>query len=295
MNKHGTIKRTLHGFCVEVKASEHVLQLEGVTCLNPEGSVEQRIYRKEFRKKRIYLPHEYVRAIEENMGRKDTFVFSMNGYSRITDKQCRRYGVLPLAYEEACKAVLRNAIQHLREKFSGANLYLIDGASDMGVDSSIHSVAHEFNLPTLGFSCPSYMLYVADDDRPVYVAENSDLYGDYYVKSLDLLITTGGREQALKHDVLAACMYGKRIHFVDVLNMLSDTGGVPATVVDESGKITVDNAAAAFGRNISFFSREGAVASKPSNGDLWDAVFQDINSVSTDVCRRKMSPQRKFV
>ena len=127
-----------------------------------------------------------------------------------------------------------------------------------------------------------------------YVASSSDDYADRYIQTLDLLIATGGREQALKHDIAAVCIHGKRIHFVDILNSLSSSGGVPATVVDREGRVRVDNAAAAMGRNISFFNRDNAVQFAPNDGDHWDAIFANVASVATDVCRRKMSPERMF-
>lgn len=64
--------------------------------------------------------------------------------------------------------------------------------------------------------------------------------------------------------------------------------------MDSAGKTRLDNAAAAMGKNISFFSRDDAIARTPSGGDKWDAIFDNIASVATDVCRRKMSPLRKF-
>ncbi|MBI4449519.1 hypothetical protein HY634_00505, partial [Candidatus Uhrbacteria bacterium] len=98
----------------------------------------------------------------------------------------------------------------------------------------------------------------------------------------------------LQHDVLSACIYGKRIHFVDVLSMLSATGTVPATIVDAHGRIRVENAAAAMGRYVSFFSVRKAPAQTPAGGDIWDALFDDVASVATEVCRGKLSPDRKF-
>ena len=269
--------------------------LPGVECLNPGSPLPERKYRKEFRSKRIFLPHEYDIALAELLSAHNSnFVLSMNGYSRITRDQCRRYGVEPGAYEHACKAILRNAVRHLNEKLDTAKVLLIDGASDMGVDAAIAEVALKLNVPSLGFSCPRYMLHVPDDERAVFVAKDSEDYADYYVRSLDLLLTTGGREQVLKHDVLAACLYNKRIHVVDVLNMLSSTGGVSATITDESGKVTVENAAAAFGRNITFFTTTEAVVAKPAGGDIWDAVFNNVASIATETCRRKMPPELKF-
>ena len=294
VNKNGSIKRLPDGSVVVTVTKKPWGDLPGVSCLNPDVLEKDRIYQKTFKQKKIYLPHEFDKAIEEVMAQTDSVALSMNGYSQITDEQCKRYGVQPGAYEEACSAILREAIVRLKKTFSGANLKLVYGASDTGVDRAIEVVAREFNLTMLGFSCPEFMMYVKDDDVPVYVAKTIDEYADAYIRSLDLLIATGGRDHALKHDIAASCIYNKRIHFIDVLNSLSSTGGVPATISDGKGGYKVDNAAAAFGRNISFFSREDAVANMPNSGDKWDAIFANVNSVAIEVCRAKMSPARKF-
>ncbi|MFA6588601.1 MAG: hypothetical protein WCT08_06080 [Patescibacteria group bacterium] len=290
----GKVYRTQEGTVIEVIGETYANGLPGVICLNPEAPEGERIYRKVFTTKRIYLPEEYGLAVKEHVEHPDNFIISMNGYSRISPAQCQQYGVFPGEYEQACAAIIREAISHLRLKFKGAQLRLIYGASDLGVDMAIESVARDFNLYPLGFSCPRYMMYVKDDDMPVYVAVNSDAYADLYIKTLDLLIATGGREQALKHDILAACLYGKRIHFVDVLGCLSRNGGVPATVSNADGTVRVENAPAAFGRYVSFFSRDDGVLQTPPGGDKWDALFLNIQSVATAVCRNKMSPARMF-
>ena len=266
----------------------------GAVCINPDNAAEKRMYRKVFKTKRVYFPDEYDLAVADQFAQKDNMVLSMNGYSSIKPADCDRYGVEAGAYEEACKAILRQAIRTVREKFEGAHLQLVYGASDMGVDAAIEAVADKFNLELLGFTCLQWLPYTKDNDRPVFVSNTSDEYADYYIRSLDLLITTGGRKQSLSHDVLAACVYGKHIHFVDVMSSLSVHGIVPATITLEDGSTTVDNAAGAFGRNISFFSVEDAISRAPATGDKWDAIFRNIGSVATKVCRQKMSPTRKF-
>jgi len=266
----------------------------GVEVVGTDASPEDRIVRKIFTRKRVYLPDELDRAIAAHLAHDDTVVVSMNGYSRITAEQCRRYGIAEGAYEAACKAVLRRIIRHLRERFPAAQIRITSGASAMGVDLAIEAVAREYNITPLGFSCPHFMLWVHDDDLPVYVAESKDAYADRYIRSLDLLVATGGREHALQHDISAACIYGKRIHFVDLLSMLSPVGTVPATIDDGKGGRRVENAAAAMGRNLSFFAVRKAPALAPPGGDEWDALFDDVASVATEVCRGKLSPDRKF-
>lgn len=270
------------------------LEQEGVTCINPDVPEKERIYQKIFHNKPIFLPDQYKQAVQETIFYPDNFIISMNGYSQLTEKHCREYGIQQGAYEEACAGILRAVIEHLRLKFHSAQLRLIYGASDFGVDKAIESVAVEFNIPLLGFSCPRFMLYVKDDKIPVFVASNVGEYSDLYISTLDLLIATGGRKHALQHDTYAACIYGKRIHFVDVLSYLSKTGGVPATKIEPDGSVTIDNAAAAFGRNISFYDQDELKARIPSGSDEWDRILNNVQSVATKVCRDKMSPERKF-
>lgn len=294
MDDEGKIYRTEDSVVVSALNEPGSLSMDGVTCINPNAPAEEREYQKKFFKKQIYLPDEYDKAIKNHVEHPDKFVVSMNGYTTITDEQAKRYGVQVGAYEKACTAVLDEIVEHIKTKFKGAELKLVHGATYLGVDGAIQEVATKHNIVPLGFSCPKFMLYVDDDEVPVYVGRDKKEYADKFIESLDFLVATGGREQALQHDVLAACIYNKRIHFVDVLNSLSATGGVPATITDENGRTKVDNAAAAMGRNLSFFSYQDAVRARPIDGDVWDAIFSNVKSIATEVCRHKMSPARKF-
>ena len=138
------------------------------------------------------------------------------------------------------------------------------------------------------------MFYVEDDERPVYIAASKDDYGDRFIRSLDILFCTGGREHALAQDVAASCLYGKRIHFVDILSQLSSHGTVPATTVDKSGRRRINNAAAAFGKNISFFSTADRSYQAQMSGDPWPDLFRNSLDIATGECRRRMSPARMF-
>lgn len=293
LNPNGRVYRVEDRTIVEVPwaLGEHAV---GEPSVEVVGQGDERIVRKTFTRKRVYLPDELAQAVAAHLAHDDNLVVSMNGYSQIKPEQCQRYGIREGAYEAACKAVLRRVITHLREKFPAAQIRITSGASAMGVDLAIEAVAREFNITPLGFSCPHFMLWVHDDDLPVYVAESKDAYADRYIRSLDLLIATGGREHALQHDIFAACIYGKRIHFVDLLSMLSPVGTIPATIDDGKGGRRVENAAAAMGRNLSFFAVRKTPAHAPPGGDEWDALFDDVASVATEVCRCKLSPDRKF-
>jgi len=293
VSRDGRIRKEGNEYIIEVVDSAGSLDF-GAECINKQAPPEERIYQKVFKNKRIFLPNEYNKAME--LLKNDAgFIFSLNGYSSLKLEWLNKYGITPGAYEDTCTEISYTIIDRLRQTMPKSRLFMIDGASDMGIDKVIADVAFEQNITRLSFSCPEYMLYVVDDHNPVFVANTKAEYANYYIKSLDLLISTGGRKQALEHDVSAACIYQKRIHFADVMNILSN-GRVPATIVGEDGEIVIENAAAAFGSNISYFSYNDAVTvSNTSNsGDRFEALFENIAKVATDVCRRRMPPGKMF-
>lgn len=289
----GVIKRENGKVIVEATGEPYCVDF-GAICLNPDAPEKERIYQKTFVKKPVFLFDEYPQVTSTLRSNAASFVLSMNGYSTLKADWLEKYGIKKGAYEQSCIAILKNIIDRLRNEFPGARLHLIYGASDMGVDWAIEQVAYDsrYNLDLLGFSCPRYMLYVKDDHIPVFVAPNKDIYADYYIKSLDFLISTGGRDQALKHDVMAACIYQRRIHFVDALNLLTDNN-VPA-VVTEHGVTRIENASAAFGRNISFSSARNTIVNTPKNGDKWKTLFDDIAANAIEVCRDIMPADKMF-
>ena len=266
----------------------------GVICVNPEAPVERQIFRKDFERKPVYLPHQYEEAMNTHVRIQNGVVVSMNGYSSLKPEWLAKYGIKEGAYEAACAATFEAMINHIQRKFQAAQVRVIHGASHMGVDGVVDRVTKSaIGLMPLGFSCPDFMMWVPDDETPVYVAENKKEYADAYIRSLDLLVTTGGRIHALEHDTLAACLYDKRVHFVDIPNMLS-TSSVPPRIILPDGKVMIENAAAAFGRNISFSERFEGRSQVPANGDRWDALFEAIGGVATEVARRTLPPQHMF-
>ena len=241
LSNEGTIHREGNKAIVRAMGS-HLAELEGVTCENLEAPENERIYRKEFTNKEIYLPEEYEKARRAVLSGEGLIILGMTGYSKIGEDNCREWGVSEDAYTAACSDLLGAAINSLQRKFKGIRIALVDGASDMGVDKGVIEVADTMGLNHLGFSCPSYMFYVKDDKSPVYVARTKDEYADCFVRSLDMLFSVGGRLQALKHDMAAALEHGKKLLLLNVLEVISPHGGPPAR--DSSGRIV--DATAAF-------------------------------------------------
>lgn len=281
-------------FIVETIGQPWLSNLPGIECLNPQDPPEKQRFRKVFQHKKIYLPSEYDQAVANHLACEGNFILGANGYSELNAEMCRRYGIQVGEYEQACAAILRTAIENIHAKFPPAQLRLVSGASFVGVDGAIEEVAAEFNIPCLGFSCPEFMMYVHDDDRPVYVAINKYQYADAFIRSLDLLCNTGGREHAYVQDIMAIVRHKKRIHFIDVLNLITRAGSVPATISKVDGSVVVDNAPALFSERISFFGQRECVTDRPADGDNWDALMNNVRSISTEVCREKLPPPWKF-
>ncbi len=233
------IERTGAGVAVYAEEEGTDLSLSplpGVECLTPDQPVGRRTYRKRFFRKKIYLPDERPVAVNAHLARTpSTFVLGMNGYSRLTPEQCRAWGVQPRAYEILCQEILVQAVRRLRRSFDGIEIVLVHGASDMGVDAAVMAAARETNCRQLGFNCLPYLFYVADDEQPVYVAETAAAYSDAFVASLDVLIAANGRLQAYETDISAVFKHRKRLIPVNVLRLISSSGGPPAE--DGSGKI----------------------------------------------------------
>src|SRR5690349_15498042 len=86
-----------------------VTTLPGVTCENPDAPLSQRVYRKEFSRKPIYLSDEIDEARANHLRGNGTMVLGMSGYSSVSSEQCHEWGIKPESYECACMEVLATA------------------------------------------------------------------------------------------------------------------------------------------------------------------------------------------
>lgn len=269
---------------VEMTGRTELLKIPGVDCLNPEDGESARVYRRNFKRKRIYLPHEYDRAMAEMLHGEDVVVLGMNGYSSLSEERCRRWQIKPGAYEAACEAILDKVITQLAADFSGIDIRIVHGASNMGVDGASIKTALRRNRPQLGFSCPHFMFYVVDDNLPVYVAESQEEYSKAFARSLDILIAANGSNQSFKHDMAAALHYQKDLIPIDVIGAISRSGGISA--VDSAGN--VEDAVAAmyqFVHSIQYngFGRFG-----------WERMLKRLTATTRKIARRIISPERAF-
>ena len=209
----------------------------GTVCLNPEADVAERIYERRFQnpRKRIFLPGEEDMATAFLKNGIDVVTIGMTGYSTLKPEQLAQWGIQDGAYEEACAAILAQTIHTLTRRFPGVRIKVTHGASDMGIDRVVIRVAKELNLDQLGFNCPAWMWYVTDDEVPVFVAKDKDAYADSFVRHTDILLSVGGREQSLVHDITAAIRHGKCLIPCPIMQAISNNGGPPPR--DGDGKI----------------------------------------------------------
>ncbi len=297
--KEGYIERLSDGRVVALNRGappSQVARFTDIECLNPEADPSVRVYRKIFVRKKVYLPDEYEKATHEVLGGENTFVLSMNGFTDIGEEKLRNWHLVDGEYEAGCDDLLDGVVIALQQRFKEATLKLVDGGSLMGVDLAIQRVKERHNLTSLSFSTPAWMVFVPDNDDAVYVGANADEYADRYIRSLNFLITTGGRDQALKHDVYAGILYGKRIHFVDVANALAAGRGgvVPPTRTEEDGRVRVENAVAAMRQYISISGISFDSENSDGLTERWERMVQDTSIRAIEACRPNMKPGNMF-
>ena len=128
VGKHGTVAKEGRSSVVRCRGGDELLKFPGVECENPRAPKRDRVYRKVFRKKRIFLPDQEDLALEYLSG-DDVIVVGMTGYSILTPEQCRAYGVRPGAYENACMDVFGSLIKVVQHAFAGVRVKIADGAS----------------------------------------------------------------------------------------------------------------------------------------------------------------------
>jgi hypothetical protein len=269
---------------VETTGKDSLASLSGVICANPDAPSGERVYRKEFRQKRIYLADEYDRAVATELGGRYPIIIAMNGYSSLSVEQCQAWGVKPGAYEKACEVLLTQIDGHVRAAFPDADVCYVHGAADMGVDKVIAATAKKLRRRQLGFNCPEYMFYVPDDDVPVYVAESVEAYADSFVRTSDVLIAANGRLQAFRMDISAVFMHDKFLLPVNVLRFISTTGGPPAKRADGG----IEDAVAHFEQR---FYAIGTQYFGLKGHDAWASVVAEAQDVVAHICRRILAPE----
>lgn len=279
LQRDGTITKEGNIFVVRAMGSS-LAYIDGVICENSEAPVEERVYRKEFYNKKIYLPDEYDLASQNILIGENTVVLGMTGYSRIGTEKCEQWGITEEVYIAACENFLGLTVHDLKREFPNINVKIVEGASDLGVDRAAISVADSLNLTHLGFSCPKFMFYVKDNEDPVYVAESQKAYADAFIRSLNILYSVGGRMQALHHDMMAAVYYNKNLVLLDILGSICRNGAPQAR--DSSGRI--ENATAAFINSVRLLS-----SNIRGPGSYTDHV-REASNVTIDTARMVIGP-----
>lgn len=283
--ENGIILRDGDGWIVKVKGKPYVASIAGVTCENPDAAPEQQIHVKRFAKKRIYTGRQYAQAVKEVLTGKEVVVIGMNGYSALSEAQCRAWGVKPGAYEAACVGILKSVYQTLVTMYPTIDIRFAHGASNVGVDAALIKVATELNRPQLGHSCPKFMFYVEDDDLPVFVAKTQAEYAERFIDSLQILIAANGRVQAFEHDIMAVFKKLKHVVPVNVLRSISTTGGPPA--INADGKI--EDAVAAFEQRVHLAHRM-----LYSTDDMYRDMVGHLCQTTAAIVRPLLSPEQAF-
>lgn len=286
----GQISRDDDGNAViDVRAKSSMASMPGVSCLNPKAAEKNRVYRKTFchPDKRVFLPQEEDEMRRQLRSAPDVVTVGMTGYSSLKPEQLKQWGIKQGAYEAACRDLIEFTAKQLRTAFPGVRVKFVHGASDMGVDRAVIDTAREMNLDHFGFNCPEWMCYVHDDEVPVYVAADKDAYADAFVRNADILISAGGRDQSLMHDVTAAIKYGKCLILAPVMEAISNNGGPPA----RDGNGQVQDATQAFLTCVRLPYLAGPTRPLSSYDDLATFVSANANDFAQ---QHLISPGRAF-
>lgn len=279
LRQHGRVYRDGDTTVVEIMGKAWLLNEPGVTCVNPAAPEPDRVYRRVFAKKKIYLPDEYDRAVAECLSGRDVFVLGMNGYSAIKAEKCREYGIDPGAYEIACEELLEFAIRSLRAAFPDIDVRVIHGASAMGVDLAIQRCARRVLRDSeLGFSCPEYLFYVQDDAYPVYVASSVHDYSQSFVRSCNVLIAANGRLQAFRMDIAAVFEHDKYLIPVNVIKLISRTGSPAA----KNALGQIEDAVAHYEQRV---FQVGKQVTEGTAADRWKATGSEVRDVLVNIAR----------
>ncbi len=292
LTKEGEIHRNPDkSVVVRAPGGPHLLNEDGVTCENPDAPEGERIYQKTFYHRKIFLPEEFDAAQMYINGR-DVIRLGATGYSSIKPAQLAEWGLKPGAYEAAVQALIIAQARTIAKTFEGAKIKLVDGASAMGVDLAIIRAGKELNLDRLGHSCPKFMFYVKDDPEdptPIYIAATQADYSLAFVKNADILLSVGGRMQALNHDITAAIQLGymgKAVIPIDLLGAICAHGGPPAW--DAQGNVL--DATAAFAKTVFPATALGT----GGHVNRFEAIREHVCQVAKYLCYQKLSPERAY-
>jgi len=288
-NTNGEIERIGENTVVRLRGNSGLANMDGVTCLNGKAAKSNRVYEKVFSdsRKTIFLPNERDRIPKWLRDVDDVVTVGMTGYSSLKPEVLKAWGLKPGEYEAACRDILAYTVRLLQQEFLGIRIKLNHGASDMGIDGAVIDVARELSLDQLGFNCPKWMFYVNDDEIPVYVAENQAEYADAFVRNTDILISVGGREQSLMHDITAAIKYGKCLIVAPVMNAISCNGGPPS----RDGDGVVQDATQAFLTSVRMPFGAGPMHPLQNYNDLATYVAQNASAFAQ---QHLLSPKRAF-
>lgn len=296
LRAHGTISREDGKVVIRMQGNMPWL-LENphlhVTCENPGADPDERIYRKEFQRKPIAFGDEIEGFRVRHLGGRNVVVLGANGYSELKQTQCAAYGVDYGAYETAVYAVLEQVIADMRDSYPGITVKIVHGASNMpnnkgvqtGVDTQLIKVARAKGMDQLGFSCPEYMFYVADDDIPVCVGQNKQEYADLFNSSLHILLACNGRAHSFQMDYEAVFRHSKHVIPMNVLRAISRTGGPPA--IDEAtGKI--EDAVALLESRLHVIGQSFGLI--PNVRDPWQHLVRAAIEATRPICRGLLEP-----
>lgn len=277
VSTEGYIRQHGQTWWVWVRAKAGRFTFTQITDPDGNGNV---VYVRQFLKKPIFL--DLNEAKRQVFGNDHIFLIGATGYTDLDEKTCRTWGIQPGAYELAAERMITDLIRSLQLKFPGVRVGLVDGAAQLGIDKAVIATAEKNMIPHLGFTCPRYLMYVEDDQMPVFCGQSKTEYLDRFVQTLHVLLGMNGRATAFEHDMRAAILYRKGLILINILKSISLTGGPVAYTEDGS----INDALSAFQtvvRNLSHLPSES-----------FDALTDRVTGEVIDLARLVLPPRIGF-
>lgn len=274
----------------------------------------QPVFRKIFQNREVYCGEEELEVVKRT--KLQDFDFAINigftGFTDISDDDWRRHGFDPNKpgvkdlYRRSCvKAgkLLLDTISGV-ERATGVRIArnIIDGNIDKEVDGAMLDLRREMGDKVGGISvtCPKWLMYDNDDPNglPVYCAPTQADYSKTFSDLVQLLVVTGGRSIAHKHDVRGTFDSFDTTLVLPLMRMMAKTDPGQAVSVDyASGDELINDAAHAAMENISrpgprfgrWEKRFGRIARQRKQVIMEKFMEQEVPGQVTRLLRRLMT------
>ena len=145
-------------------------------------------------KSQVY--NEILGINEWNIWNRSNLITWMVGYSSLKEDP-ELWWVTPWEYADAVWFVFNWLIEAIEQEYPLLNNFIIDWASNVGVDGELLKTRARYWMKGLSFTCPEYLTYV--DDIPwnhLFKSKDAHTYLKNYARCTDIMLIAWWRDAA---------------------------------------------------------------------------------------------------